>query len=141
MRIIFLYFGLCFFLYSCSSKTEKKDTENTTVNSNSSDYSDENENNNDDESNSESENISDNDNGCKYEDGTYSATVDYNNPETGYSQTYTLDVEVQDCQVVQINFPNDGYLDEDHISPADIDESGSASVDGEDGKTYEIQID
>ena len=141
MRIIFLYFGLCFFLFSCSSKTEKKDTKNTAVNSNSPDYSDENENNNDDESNSESVNISDNDNGCKYEDGSYSATVDYNNPETGYSQTYTLDVEVQDCQVVQINFPNDGYLDEDHISPADIDESGNASVDGEDGKTYEIQID
>ena len=71
----------------------------------------------------------------------YSATVDYNNPETGYSATYTLDVEVQDCQVVQINFPNDGYLDEDHISYADIDEDGRASVDGEDGKTYEIQID
>ena len=78
---------------------------------------------------------------CKFEDGTYSATVDYNNPETGYSATYTLDVEVQDCQVVQINFPNDGYLDEDHISYADIDEDGNASVDGEDGKTYEIQID
>ena len=141
MRIIYLYFGLCFLLFSCSSKTEKKDKENTSVNSNSSDYSDESESNNEDENNSENENSSDNDNGCKYEDGTHSATVDYNNPETGYSQTYTLDVEVQDCQVVQINFPNDGYLDEDHISPADIDESGNASVDGEDGKTYEIQID
>jgi hypothetical protein len=33
-------------------------------------------------------------NGCVVEDGTYSATVDYYNPETGYSQTYSLDVEV-----------------------------------------------
>ena len=80
------------------------------------------------------------DSGCKFEDGTYSATVDYNNPETAYSTTYTLDVEVQDCQIVQINFPNNGYLDEDHISFADINEDGNASVDGEDGKTYEIQI-
>lgn len=79
--------------------------------------------------------------GCNLDDGTYSATVGYNNSETGYSATYTLDVDVEDCQVVQINFPNDGYLDEDHISAADIDEDGNANVDGEDGKTYEIQID
>jgi hypothetical protein len=83
----------------------------------------------------------DSDSACKYEDGTYSATVDYNNSETGYSATYSLDVEVQDCQIVQINFPNDGYLDDDHISYADIEDDGSASVTGEDGKTYEIQID
>ncbi|MGE8527216.1 hypothetical protein [Chryseobacterium rhizosphaerae] len=54
---------------------------------------------------------------------------------------YTLDVDVQDCQVIQINFPNDGYLDDDHISYANISDDGSASVDGEDGKTYQIQID
>ena len=113
-------------IFSCSSKS---DGSRKSGNSNGSYYSDE-----------EDEN-SENNSGCKYDDGTYSATVDYNNPETGYSATYTLDVEVQDCQVVQINFPNDGYLDEDHISYADIDEDGNASVDGEDGKTYEIQID
>ncbi|PGH41011.1 MAG: hypothetical protein CRN43_00935 [Candidatus Nephrothrix sp. EaCA] len=78
---------------------------------------------------------------CKLEDGTYSSTVEYYNPNTGYSGTYSLDVEVQDCQVVQINFPNGGYLDEDDISYSDIDEDGNASVDGEDGKTYEIHID
>lgn len=77
---------------------------------------------------------------CGYEDGTYSATVDYYNPETGYSQTYTLDVEVMDCQVVQINFPSGGWLDDDHISPADIDEYGNATIEGEDGKTYEVSL-
>ncbi|NWJ49568.1 MAG: hypothetical protein HXX14_01775 [Bacteroidetes bacterium] len=151
MRMFYLCLCLCFCLFSCSSKSEKKGNENTSVNSNSSNYSDnsknnsnyseDSENNKDDENNSENEISSDNDNGCKYKDGTYSATVDYNNPETGYSQTYTLDVEVRDCQVVQINFPKGGYLDEDHISPADLDENGNASVEGEDGKTYEIQID
>lgn len=79
-------------------------------------------------------------NRCGYDDGTYSASVDYYNPETGYSQTYTLDVEVQDCQVVQINFPSGGWLDEDHISPGDLDEYGNATVDGEDGKTYEVSL-
>lgn len=81
------------------------------------------------------------DSGCNYDDGTYSASVDYFNPETGYSATYNLDVEVQDCQIVQINFPNDGYIDEDHISYADIDDNGEATVFGDEGKTYNITID
>lgn len=77
---------------------------------------------------------------CKFEDGTYDATVDYYNPSTNYSTTYTLDVDVQDCEVVQINFPNGGYLDYDHINPEELDENGYASVSGEEGKTYEVQI-
>jgi hypothetical protein len=113
-------------IFSCSSNSDEG---NKSGNSNSSFYNDETDENN--EYNSD----------CEYDDGTYSATVDYNNPETGYSATYTLDVEVQDCQVIQINFPNDGYLDGDHISYADIDEDGTATVYGEDNKTYEIQID
>ncbi len=76
-----------------------------------------------------------------FEDGIYSATVDYYNPETGYSATYTLDVEVEDNQVTVIYFPNGGYLDDDHIWPADLDDSGFASVEGKDGKTYDVQID
>ena len=79
--------------------------------------------------------------GCKYPDGTYSADVDYYNPETGHSASYSLTVEVQDCQVVQINFPNGGWVDSDHISAADLDDSGRATIDGEDGKTFDVQID
>lgn len=77
---------------------------------------------------------------CGFSDDSYSATVDYYNPETGYSQTYNLDVEVQDCMVVQINFPKGGWLDEDHISATEIDEDGNATLDGENGKTYEVHI-
>lgn len=83
----------------------------------------------------------DDDGSTKIEDGTYSATVDYNNPETGFSNTYTLDVDVEDGEVVQINFPNDGYLDDDHIIPAEVEGDGHCTVEGEDGKTYDIQID
>lgn len=77
---------------------------------------------------------------CTLDDGSYSAVVDYTNDETGYSAQYTLDVDVLNCQIVQINFPNDGYLDEDHITYADIDENGKANVDGENGKSYKVQI-
>lgn len=125
--ILAIYFILV--LFSCSSKSDNSSSnDNNSTDNNSYNSSDDE---NDDE-------YSD---GCRFEDGTYSATVDYYNPETNFSNTYTLDVEVEDCQVVQINFPNDGYLDEDHISAADLDENGYASVDGENGKTYEIQID
>jgi hypothetical protein len=77
---------------------------------------------------------------CGIEDGTHSASVDYNNPETGYAQNYNLDVEVEDCQVIQINFSNGGWLDEDHITAADLDADGTATVDGEECKTYEVHI-
>lgn len=142
IKITILYFVifLCLFT-SCNSKSSDNSNESSTNL-----YPTEQESGNEETSyrTDESENdeeIEETNSGCKFDDGNYSATVDYNNSETGYSATYTLDVEVQDCQVVQINFPNDGYLDEDHISYADIDEDGRASVDGEDGKTYEIQID
>lgn len=88
-----------------------------------------------------SEEESDFNSGCVVEDGTYSATVDYYNPETGYSETYSLDVEVESCEVVQIDFPNGGWLDSDHISPAELDDNARCTVDGEEGRTYDIQID
>ncbi len=146
LAFILLLVVTCF-SNSCSSKTESKQENSTQNNSYSRPNSDEYEHEktetnsynkpNDEESEINNEYSS----ACKFEDDTYSATVDYNNPETGYSATYTLDVEVEDCQVVQINFPNDGYLDEDHISAADLDEDGNAMIDGEEGKTYQIQID
>ena len=143
IKITILYFAFFLILLtSCNTKSSENNSDESSNNS----YSTEQESSEEEASYStgESENdeeLEENNSGCKFDDGNYSATVDYNNSETGYSATYTLDVEVQDCQVIQINFPNDGYLDEDHISYADIDENGRASVDGEDGKTYEIQID
>lgn len=75
------------------------------------------------------------------EDGTYTATVDYYNPNTGYSNTYTLDVEVENGEVVQIDFPNDGYLDECHIYPSEVDEDGSCHIEDEEGRSFDIQLD
>lgn len=141
--LIHLIIGILFtaIITSCSSKSEKQNDDyssssysNRNYESNSSNYSNDDERNEDDSEYSSSS-------GCKFEDGTYSATVDYYNPETGYSQTYTLDVEVEDCEVVRIDFPNGGWLDSDHITPAELDKDGNCTVDGKDGKTYEIQID
>ena len=75
------------------------------------------------------------------EDGTYSATVDYYNPDTGYSNTYTLDVEVEDNLIVQIDFPNDGYLDDTHIEPQELNKDGQCSIEDDEGRTFDIQLD
>lgn len=142
IKITISYFVifLCLFT-SCNSKSNDNSNESSTNSYSTEQESSEEETSYRTDESENDEELEETNSGCKFDDGNYSATVDYNNSETGYSATYTLDVEVQDCQVVQINFPNDGYLDEDHISYADIDEDGRASVDGEDGKTYEIQID
>src|SRR5574344_948317 len=118
----------------------------TSSNSDSQDSYQSNDNIENDDSNSGSEYV-DNDynNGdetdSSIEDGTYSATVDYYNPDTGYSNTYTLDVEVEDNQVVQIDFPNDGYLDDTHIEPQELDEDGHCSIEDDEGRTFDIQLD
>lgn len=130
--ILFIIFNLIF--CSCSSTTDKKENIEKSVNSYSS-PSHKSSNADDDDENAVVSSS------CEIEDGTYSAIVDYYNPETGFSNTYTLDVEVESCQIVQIDFPNGGWLDEDHIDPADIDQDGNASVSGEDGKTYDVHID
>jgi hypothetical protein len=80
-------------------------------------------------------------NGCAFDDGTHSATIGYYNPSTNYSATYTLDVEVDNCQIIQIDFNNGGYLGPHHIAPADIDEDGDASVVDDRGRSYEVHLD
>lgn len=136
LTYVFFSISLTTIFTSCSSKSEKQSESNSTnsYDRSSIDYSDK------EEINDETDDYTSS-SGCKFDDGTYSATIDYYNPETGYSQTYTLDVEVEGCEVVQIDFPNGGWLDSDHITPAELDEYGNCTVDGEDGKTYEIQID
>ena len=118
----------------------------TSSNSDSQDSYQTNDNIENDDSNSGSEYV-DNDynNGdetnSSIEDGTYSATVDYYNPDTGYSNTYILDVEVEDNLVVQIDFPNDGYLDDTHIEPQELNENGHCSIEDDEGRTFDIQLD
>ena len=75
-----------------------------------------------------------------YEDGTYCANVDYYNPNTGTSNTYTLEVEVEDNQVTQIYWGNGGWMDEDHFYAQDLDDNGYCSFSSDKGYDYTIQI-
>jgi len=72
---------------------------------------------------------------------TYPATVEYHNGSTGYSASYNLDVTVENNQVTKIEFPNGGELNEDHITAEELDDDGNATVQGENGKTYDVHID
>lgn len=78
------------------------------------------------------------------EDGTYSADVDYYNPDTGYSATYTLDVEVQEGCVTTIYFPNDGHLDDSHIDATELDDDGNCVIHDDEGRekinTYRLLV-
>ncbi len=74
------------------------------------------------------------------EDGTHNATVQYYNPQTGHSATYYLDVEVENGEVNQINFPKGGWLDGSHISPEAL-ESGKATIIDDEGREFDIEID
>ena len=74
-----------------------------------------------------------------YEDGTYSAEIEYYNPETGTSSTYTLDVEIEDNELTVIHWPNGGWLDDSHFTPPDIS-SGYAEFTSDRGVDYEVTI-
>ena len=75
-----------------------------------------------------------------YEDGVYWSTVHYYNPKTDYEATYTLEVGVENNEVTAIYFSDNSYLDEDHITAAQLSDNGFASVKGENGKVYDIKI-
>jgi hypothetical protein len=75
-----------------------------------------------------------------FEDGTYCADVNYYNPNTSTDKTYTLEVEVSNNEVVQINWGNGGWLDEDHFSAPTLDENGSCSFTSDRGYDYTVEI-
>jgi len=80
-------------------------------------------------------------NPATYKDGSYMATIDFFDPSTSYRSTYTLKIGVQHGWVTKIAFPNDGYMSNDNITPAELDVDGGCNVYGEHGKVYTVQID
>jgi hypothetical protein len=74
------------------------------------------------------------------EDGTYCAEVTYYNSRTGKNSTYQLNVEIQDKMLVQIFWPNGGWLDEDHFSAVSINEDGYAEFTSDKNIDFTIQI-
>lgn len=88
--------------------------------------------------NSYEKNISKDEDG--YSDNTYCADVHYHNPITGTQSSYTLTVKVESNEVVEIEMPNGGSLNENNFSNASLDEDGHSSFTSDKGYEYEVQI-
>lgn len=115
---------LILLLVSCKKENTESYVEPQSFSSNT-DYNDY------DEINSENTDLSDSYN------GTYCAEVEYYNPNTGTRSTYELDVEVEDGYLVQIDWPNGGWLDETHFTSEDIS-SGECSFTSDRGYRYTV---
>ncbi len=77
---------------------------------------------------------------CGFKDGTHSAAVDYFNPKTNHTAKYGLKVHVKDCKIIQIDFPNGGWLDEDHIPQTQINENKEAVLKDDKGRQWKVHL-
>lgn len=75
-----------------------------------------------------------------YPDGIYDAIIHVYNPNTKHNATYTLEVEVENEELIKIYWNNGGWLDDSHFSPVDISE-GSASFTDDRGYRYSVELD
>ena len=75
----------------------------------------------------------------KYPADTYCAEVEYHNPNTGTSSSYTLTIEVESNEIVKINFPR-GWMGSDLFSGAELEEDGTANFKSDKGYDYNITI-
>lgn len=115
MKKLLLFF--CLFCFSCN---EQNENQTAPVNL---------------ESNVESTYLNTN-----YNNGTFCAEIEYYNPRTGTNSSYTLTVEVDNGRLVNIEWPNGGWLDESHYSDVEISESGNASFESDKGYQYTVHI-
>lgn len=74
-----------------------------------------------------------------FADGDYCAQVEYYNPKTRHSAVYTLNVKVRDNRLVEIYWPNGGWYDSSHFTPADI-EDGDAEFVSDRNVEYRVVI-
>ena len=74
-----------------------------------------------------------------YNDNTYCADVEYYNPDTGFRNNYTLNVDVENNEVVKIHFSS-GWLDSSEFSSEALDSNGFCSITCYDGRQFDIQI-
>lgn len=75
-----------------------------------------------------------------FEDGTFCADVIFHNPNTGTTNKYQLNVEVNNRYVEKVLWPNGGWLDDDHYSSERLDDDNECSITTDKGYEYEIKI-
>lgn len=76
----------------------------------------------------------------EFSDGTWCASVEYYNPNTGNTNVYTLNVEVENGQLMVIHWPNGGWLDDSHFDPEPLDHDGTISFESDKGYEYTVTL-
>ena len=136
--LLFIAFTL---IYSCTEHKSSSSYQDTEY-ENSEDYDEDSE--DYDSEDYDSEDYDEDEDSIKeeeeYPDGTYDATIRVYNPNTGHNATYTLEVEVENEELIKIYWNNGGWLDESHFSPADISD-GTASFTDDRGYEYSVELD
>ena len=75
----------------------------------------------------------------EYSDGIYCAEIEYYYSKTGTRSNYTLEVEVENNELISIHWPNGGWLDESHFSAPNISD-GYADFKSDKGVLYSVEI-
>lgn len=75
----------------------------------------------------------------EYQDGEYCAEVSYYNPNTGKETDYTLTVEVENGELIKIQWSNGGWLDSSHFTIPDISH-GFATFTDDKGREFEVKL-
>ena len=81
----------------------------------------------------------DNEQVSDYSDGTYCAGVTYYNSSTGTNSTYSLNVEVENGELIVIYWPSGGWLDDSHFYPEDISD-GDCEFTSDKGYEYTVVL-
>lgn len=76
----------------------------------------------------------------EYLNGTYCADVTYYNPNTGRRSKYKLTVVVKSNEIIQIDFPNGGRLDDSDFKNALLNKEGFTQFVAISGYKYTVQI-
>ena len=70
---------------------------------------------------------------------TYCVDVDFYNPKTGTASSYRLDALVNSKELIRLNFPSGGYLDQKDFGEVIFkNDAAVAAIKG--GKTYRVKI-
>ena len=75
-----------------------------------------------------------------YPNGIYDAIIHVYNPNTKHNATYTLEVELENEELIKIYWNNGGWLDDSHFSPVDISEDSASFIDDR-GYRYSVELD
>jgi len=78
---------------------------------------------------------------CSYKNGNYAATIDYFNLQTKAEETFHAEVEIENCNIVEIKFRGENKMNESIILPAELENNGQVTTEDSGDGIYMIRLD